>query len=74
MSTNGLATPLHVSTFSDGETLKTKPYHNGVAGPSRKVDVVRIGGDSTISLLYVACHILADALNALTGAVGPLNT
>lgn len=50
------------------------PYHNGITGSGGEVNVVRVGGDSTISPLYVACHVLPDALDALAGAVGPLNT
>lgn len=61
--------------LSGDETIETcNPYHNSIAGPGGEVDVVRVGRDSTISLLYVARHILADALNALASAVGPLNT
>lgn len=49
------------------------PYHNCITGPSREVDVVRVGRDSTISLFNVACHILTYTLDALAGTVRPLN-
>lgn len=63
-------------------TLKTQiirlkvfdTYHNGITGPGGEVDVVRVGGDPTVPLLYVASHILTDALNSLAGTVGPFRT
>lgn len=64
---------MSVSTFFGKKTIKKKKktYHDGITGSSGQVNVVRVGGDSTISLLYVACHILTDALDALAGTVGP---
>lgn len=52
---------------------QSNTYHDGVAGPRGEIDVIRVGRDSTISLLYVARHILTDALDALAGTVGTLN-
>lgn len=49
-------------------------YHNAVAGSGGEVDVVRVGRDPAVSILDVLSHILPDALDPLTGAVGPLNT
>lgn len=49
-------------------------YHNGVTGPSGEVYVVRVGGYPTVPSLYVTRHILADALDALAGTVGPWKT
>lgn len=46
-------------------------YHNGITGPRGEVDVVGVGGDAPVPLLYVACHILTDAFNPLAGTVGP---
>lgn len=60
--------------FWKRDNKKGNHYHNGITGPSGEVDVVRVGGDSTISPLYVARHILTDTLNALAGTVGPLDT
>lgn len=48
-------------------------YHDSVAGPGGKEDVVRIGWDPAISPLDETRHILTDALNALAGAVRTLN-
>lgn len=53
---------------------KCNPYHNGITGSSGEIDVVRVGGDSTVSLLDVACNILTYTLNALASTIGPLNT
>lgn len=49
-------------------------YHYGVAGPGGEVYVVRVGGYPTVPSLYVARHVLADALDALAGTVGPWKT
>lgn len=51
-------------------TGEIKSYHDGVAGARGEVDVVWVGGDPAVSLLDVARHILAHALDALAGAVG----
>lgn len=54
--------------------MLNQSYHNGITGPGGEVYVVRVGGYPAISPLYVAGHILTDALDALAGTVGPWNT
>lgn len=56
------------------DQMISQSYHNGVTGPSGEVYVVGVGGYPTVPPLDVAGHVLADALDALAGAVGPWNT
>lgn len=55
------------------EMIKQRSYHDGITGSGGEIDVVRIGGDPTVPLLDVACHILTNTLDALARTVGPFN-